>query len=104
MDQTILMHADIHKRAEVHHVAHGALELHADLEVLDAARRLGEHDLGGIVARVAAGLFELRHDIAQGGHAAAQLGGHRAQAADLGADTRHAARRQRTRRHTGTAQ
>ena len=83
VDQAILVHADVHERAEVDHVAHGALELHAHLEVLDAARRLREHDLRGVVARVAAGLLELRHDVAQGGDTAAELGRDRTQVADL---------------------
>ena len=63
MHQTILMHADVHKDAEVNDVAHRAAELHAGLQILQLQNVGPEDRRGQFVARVAPWLDQLLDDI-----------------------------------------
>ena len=92
--KAVLVHADVHEGAEVDHVAYGARELHAHLEVVDAAGGAAEHDLGRVVTRVTAGLLELRDDVEEREDAAADLGCQGRHAAHALLDVGDAARRE----------
>ena len=66
MHKTVLMHADIHERAEIDHVAHRAHQLHAGLQILDIQHVRAQNGLRQILTRIAAGLLQLGQDILQG--------------------------------------
>ncbi len=74
MHQPILMHADIHKRAEIGHVGHRAFQHHARLQIVHRLHALGE--LGGFKfrTRVAAGFFQLFDNVGHGRHAETLVG------------------------------
>ncbi len=74
MNQTVLVHAQIDKRAEGSHVADRAFEHHVDFEVFDvfhAVLQFGHLEVG---ARVAAWLFEFAQDVFDGDHAHGVVG------------------------------
>ena len=71
--QPVLMHADIHERAEVDHVAHSAGQLHALFEIVDIEDVRAQHGLGHLVAGIASGLAELLDDVVEGGQADTEL-------------------------------
>ena len=66
MHQPVLVHPDIHKGAEIHHVADGAGQLHFGLQVLHlqyvAAQHRGRQRFTGVTAR----LLQLGDDIPDG--------------------------------------
>ena len=66
MDQAVLMHADIDERAEGRHVGDGAFQQHARLQVFDFVDAVGEGCGLETGARIAAGLFQFRNNIAHG--------------------------------------
>ena len=53
VNETRVLQADIHERAEIDHVKHGAFQLHAGGQILELEDALFEDRLGKIVARVA---------------------------------------------------
>ena len=53
MYESVLMHADIHERAEIDDVAHRSLELHARFEVLDLQNVRAQDGRGEFVAGIA---------------------------------------------------
>ena len=55
MHQTVAVNADVHKRAEVGHVAHRAAKLHAGLQVLQIHHVAAHQHLRQLITRVAAG-------------------------------------------------
>ena len=63
MHQTVLMHADVHKDAEVNDVAHRAAQLHAGLQILQLQNVGPENRRGQLVARVASGLDQLLDNV-----------------------------------------
>ena len=66
MHQAVLVYADVHKSAEVNDIAHGARQLHAGLQVLNGEHVRPQQRRRQLVARVAAGTQQLRHNVAQG--------------------------------------
>ena len=66
MDQPVLMHADIHERPEINDIADGPLEDHARLEVLYFQNIAAEDRRVELLSGIAARLFKLLNDIAQG--------------------------------------
>ncbi|SHU20072.1 Uncharacterised protein [Mycobacteroides abscessus subsp. abscessus] len=72
--QTVLVHADIHERAEGGHIRHHAFQHHADLEVghlLDAGREGRGGERG---TRVTARLLQFAQDVGHGGDAESFVG------------------------------
>ena len=63
MHQAVLMHADIHKNAEVDDVSHRAAELHAGLQVLQLQNIRTQNRRGQLVSGVTPGLDKLLHNI-----------------------------------------
>ena len=57
------MHADIHERAEVDDVAHGAGQFHTGFQVLHAHNVAAQQRFGQAVAHVAPGAAELGNDV-----------------------------------------
>ncbi len=74
MHKAILVHADVHERAEIGDVAHRAGENHVGLEVVDGQHILSEH--GGVegVTNVAAGLLQFADDVQKGGLSHVEFG------------------------------
>ena len=66
MHQSVLMHADIYKCAKVNHIAHGAFQLHAGLQVLQPHHIAAQQRFGQAVAHIAPRLAQLGHNIHQG--------------------------------------
>ena len=66
MHQAVAVNADVHKRAEVGHVAHRAAKLHAGLQVLQIHHVAAHQHLRQLIARVAAGAGQFRRNVAQG--------------------------------------
>ena len=75
VDQAVLVDADVHKHAEIHHVADGARQHHAGLQVLDLQHVRSQNGGRQLVPDVPAGLGQLRRHVLQGGNAHAQPGG-----------------------------
>ena len=71
--QPVLVHADIHKGTEVHHVADGAGQFHAGLQVLHFQHIAAQHRRRQRFARVSPRLLQLGDDIPHCRHAGAQL-------------------------------
>ena len=63
VQQAVLLDADIHKRAEVDHVAHGALQPQSRCEVVQREHVAAQDRRGQVLARVAAGPEQLLEDI-----------------------------------------
>ena len=64
MHQAVLMHADIHKSAEIDDVAHRAAQLHAGLQVLQLQNIRAQDRRGQLVsAGRAPGFHKLLHNI-----------------------------------------
>ena len=63
MHQTVLMHANVYKDAEVNDVAHRAAQLHAGLQILQLQNVGPENRRGQLVARVASGLDQLLDNV-----------------------------------------
>ena len=75
MDQAVLMYPDIHKRAEVDHVAHRSCKLHPGLQVLHI-QHIGPQDgLGQFIARIPSRFFQFLQHVLQGRQAHADLPG-----------------------------
>ena len=74
MDQAILMHTNIDKRAEIGDVGDGSFKLHTGFQVLDFIDTIGE--FGGLEfrARVTAGFIKLGNNIADGWHTECVVG------------------------------
>ena len=98
------MHAHVDEGAKVDDVAHGALEFHTGLQVVDGKRRAAKDHLGRIVAWVAAGLLELVDDVDERQGATVQVACQRRDAAQAALDIGHAAAAELTRRHAGALQ
>ena len=75
VQQAILLDADVHEGAEVHHVADGAFERHANQQVFHLEHIRAQDGRGGIGTRVTPRADELLEDVFQRGQAAAQFGG-----------------------------
>ena len=67
------MHADIDERAEVHNIAHRTAQLHAGLQILELQNIGAQQRRGQLVARVAAGLHQIGHDVRERRHADAAV-------------------------------
>ena len=65
VDQSVLMNPDVHKGPEVDHVAHGAGEDHAGLQILHLQDIRTEDGFGQFVPGVTAGLHQFAHDVLQ---------------------------------------
>ena len=65
VDQPAVVHADIHKRAEIHHVEDRARQFHALGKIFEFEYALLEDRVGKIFARVAAGTGQLRQNVFQ---------------------------------------
>ena len=65
MDEPIVMHADVHERAERRDVRDDAFEHHALLEILHRRDVVAELRRRELRARIAPGLRELARDVAQ---------------------------------------
>ena len=66
MHQTVLMHADIHKRAKVGDVGHRAFQHHAGQQVVHGFHAVSKGRRFELRARVAARLFQLFDDVGDG--------------------------------------
>ena len=74
VNQAVLVHAQVHKRAKGGNVADRAFQHHVDLQVFDvfhAILQLGHFEVG---ARVAAWLFEFAQNVFDGDHAHGVVG------------------------------
>ena len=67
------MHADVHKRTKIHHIAHRAGQFHPLLQIRHGQHIPAQHGLRQIVAQVAAGALQLRRNVAQRGFAHGKL-------------------------------
>ena len=76
MHQPVLVNAQVNKGAKSRHVADGALQHHARLEVCQALHPVGEPGHLEIGAGVASRFFQLAQDIAHGDHAKLGVGEH----------------------------
>src|SRR5690606_21111383 len=74
VDQAVLVHADVHERAERGNVADHAFQDHPRAQVLDVLDAVGELGRLELRARVAAGLLQLLEDVAHGGQAELLVG------------------------------
>ena len=72
--QPVLVHADVHKRAEVDHVAHRTCQLHAGLQVLHAHHVGAQQRRGQLVAHIPPGAQQLGNDVLQGRFTRSGLG------------------------------
>ena len=63
MHQTVLVHTEVHKGAKLRHVAHGAFQNHAFLEVLDVFHAIVKAGHNKVRAWVTAGLFQLTQNV-----------------------------------------
>ena len=68
MHQPVVLDADVHKRAEIDHVAHGAGQHHALAQVVETQHVVAQHRRRQIVARVAARPQQRLEDVVQGGN------------------------------------
>ena len=75
VEQAILLDADIHKGAEVHHVAHRPLQLHPREQVFDFEHIRAQQGSGSIGARIPARADQLFQNIIERGKAAVQFFG-----------------------------
>ena len=66
MHQTILMHADIDKRAEIHYVSNRSGQFHTDGQILDIFDIAADFSDRNILTRVTSRLEKLYVDILQG--------------------------------------
>ena len=73
MDQAILLDADVDEGAEVHDVAHRALQDHPLARSSSLSMSLAQDRLGQAVARVEARLLQVLDDVGQRGHADLQF-------------------------------
>ena len=64
--QSVLVYADVDKRAERRHVGDAAFENHAGLQILHVFYALGKTGRDEFGARIAAGFFQLFQDVAHG--------------------------------------
>ena len=66
MDESVLMNADINKRAEVDYVTDGTRHNHTGLERIDIKNVIAKDGSVEAVTDVAAGLFKLAYNIVKG--------------------------------------
>ena len=79
MHQAVLVHAQVHKRAKLRHIAYRAFERHAFFQVFDVLHALGQAGHFEVGAGVAARFFQFTQNVLDGDEAklfAHQLGRH----------------------------
>ena len=69
VDEPVLMHADVHKRAERCDIGDDARQLHALFEILHRAHAFGKGKGLEGASRVASGFFQFLHDVGERGQA-----------------------------------
>ena len=74
VNQTILMHADIHEGAEVGHVGHRTFQNHGGLQVLEGFHPFLEDGSLEFRTRIATGFFQFAEDIGDRGQAERVVG------------------------------
>ena len=75
MQQAVLLDADVDERAEVDHVAHGALQLEPGVEIVHGEHVAAQDGCGQIRTGIAAGAHQLLQHVGQGRLADTQLHG-----------------------------
>ena len=63
--RSIVLHSDVHEGSEVHDVAHGAFQLHVDLEVVEGSHIVPEDHCRRILTGIASRLLHFFYDVRQ---------------------------------------